>query len=325
MIPELIEQGIPPQSIAGQLARELRAAPQIRDLLLRELFTEEFLALPQRVERIEASVNELRYELLGRIDEAESRLNARIDEVEGRLNTRIDEAEGRLNTRIDEVEGRLNDRIDGVESRLNNRIDEAEGRLNARIDDRIDEAKNELGNRIDEAKNELGNRMSSMEGGIRTLQGQVGNLRGKSYEDQCKQRINLVLGDYLDDISLVDYNRIDVPMARARRSGRITRQEYAQVKVIDIIAQGTPVQGISADGQSEALAVVEVSISLNEQDVRNAARRAALIRSVLDEDVGAFCVSHYLWSDALADFAAGLGVTLLHHELPGFDIPEGAG
>ena len=309
MIPELIEQGIPPQSIAGQLASELRAAPQIRDLLLRELFTEEFLALPQRVERIEASVNELRYELLGRIDEAESRLNTRIDEVEGRLNTRIDEAEGRLNTRIDEVEGRLNDRIDGVESRLS---------------DRIDDVKNELGNRIDEAKNELGNRMSNMEGGIRTLQGQVGNLRGKSYEDQCRQRINLVLGDYLDDISLVDYNRIDVPMARARRSGRITRQEYAQVKVIDIIAQGTPVQGTSADGQSEALAVVEVSISLNEQDVRNAARRAALIRSVLDEDVGAFCVSHYLWSDALADFAAGLGVTLIHHELPGFDLPEGA-
>ena len=134
MIPELIEQGIPPQSIAGQLASELRAAPQIRDLLLRELFTEEFLALPQRVERIEASVNELRYELLGRIDEAESRLNARIDEVEGRLNSRID-------TRIDEAE-----------SRLNARIDEAEGRLNDRIDTRIDEAKNELGNRIDEAE-----------------------------------------------------------------------------------------------------------------------------------------------------------------------------
>ena len=296
MIPELIEQGIPPQSIAGQLASELRAAPQIRELLLRELFTEEFLALPQRVERLEASVNELRYELLGRIDEAESRLNGRID-------ARVDEAESRLNNRIDEAEGRLN-----------NRIDEAEGRLN----NRIDETKNEINARIDETKIELGNRMNSMESSIKTLQGQVGNLRGQSYEDECRRRIRLVILDYLRGASLADLSRIDEHLEQARHNGRITRQEFDQVRVIDIIAQGTP-----ADGQSEILAVVEASVSLNEQDVRNAARRAALIRNLLGEDTAAFCVSHYRWSDTLAGVAAALGVTLIHYELPGFDIPEG--
>ena len=296
MIPELIEQGIPPQSIAGQLASELRAAPQIRELLLRELFTEEFLALPQRVERLEASVNELRYELLGRIDEAESRLNGRID-------ARVDEAESRLNNRIDEAEGRLN-----------NRIDEAEGRLN----NRIDETKNEINARIDETKIELGNRMNSMESSIKTLQGQVGNLRGQSYEDECRRRIRLVILDHLRGASLADLSRIDEHLEQARHNGRITRQEFDQVRVIDIIAQGTP-----ADGQSEILAVVEASVSLNEQDVRNAARRAALIRNLLGEDTAAFCVSHYRWSDSLAGVAAALGVTLIHYELPGFDIPEG--
>ena len=318
MIPELIEQGIPPQSIAGQLASELRAAPQIRELLLRELFTEEFLALPQRVERLEASVNELRYELLGRIDEAESRLNdridARVDEAESRLNNRIDEAESRLNNRIDEVEGRLNNRIDEAECRLNNRIDEAECRLN----NRIDETKNEINARIDETKNELGNRMNSMESSIKTLQGQVGNLRGQSYEDECRRRIRLVIVDHLRGASLADLSRIDEHLEQARHNGRITRQEFDQVRVIDIIAQGTP-----ADGQSEILAVVEASVSLNEQDVRNAARRASLIRNLLGEDTAAFCVSHYRWSDALGEFAAALGVTLIHYELPGFDIPEG--
>lgn len=296
MIPELIEQGIPPQSIAGQLASELRAAPQIRELLLRELFTEEFLALPQRVERLEASVNELRYELLGRIDEAESRLNGRID-------ARVDEAESRLNNRIDEAEGRLN-----------NRIDEAEGRLN----NRIDETKNEINARIDETKIELGNRMNSMESSIKTLQGQVDNLRGQSYEDECRRRIRLVILDHLRGASLADLSRIDEHLEQARHNGRITRQEFDQVRVIDIIAQGTP-----ADGQSEILAVVEASVSLNEQDVRNAARRAALIRNLLGEDTAAFCVSHYRWSDSLAGVAAALGVTLIHYELPGFDIPEG--
>ena len=157
-----------------------------------------------------------------------------------------------------------------------------------------------------------------MESSIKTLQGQVGNLRGQSYEDECRRRIRLVIVDHLRGAFLADLSRIDEHLEQARHNGRITRQEFDQVRVIDIIAQGTP-----ADGQSEILAVVEASVSLNEQDVRNAARRAALIRNLLGEDTAAFCVSHYRWSDALGEFAAALGVTLIHYELPGFDIPEG--
>ena len=60
MIAELTEQGLPPESIASRLVVELRSSPQIRELILRELLTEEFLGLPRRIGRLETAVTEFR-------------------------------------------------------------------------------------------------------------------------------------------------------------------------------------------------------------------------------------------------------------------------
>ena len=72
--------------------------------------------------------------------------------------------------------------------------------------------------------------------------------------------------DHFADATLVDFDAILVP---ARRSGQLTRQQFDDVRVADIIAEGTP--GALDD---VILVVIESSISLNQQDVRNALRRA---------------------------------------------------
>ena len=122
---------------------------------------------------------------------------------------------------------------------------------------------------------------------------------GESYARKCARRIKLVMVDHFADTTLVDFDAILVP---ARRSGQLTRQQFDDVRVADIIAGGTP--GAVDD---VSLAVIESSISFNRQDARNALRRANMIQELAGRTTAAFCVAHCRWSDDLADIAASLG------------------
>ena len=88
----------------------------------------------------------------------------------------------------------------------------------------------------------------------------------ESYARKCARRIGLVMVDHFADATLVDFDAILVP---ARRSGQLTRQQLDNIRVADIIAPGTP-----DDSDVPVLAVIESPLSLNQQDVRNALRRA---------------------------------------------------
>ena len=139
-------------------------------------------------------------------------------------------------------------------------------------------------------------------------------LLSESYRAKCESRIQLVLVDHFADAALVDFDSI---LVRARQSGRLTRQQFDDVRVVDIVAQGT--SDFAAPGDAPILAVIATSLSLNQQDVRNARRRAGMIQELTGQTTAAFCVACHRWSDDVADVAAGLGVTLIDHALPGFD------
>ena len=158
-----------------------------------------------------------------------------------------------------------------------------------------------------------GMQAGGIQASVNTLQGQVGNLRGESYERECARRIKMVMVEHLSNVIQADRSRIDELLVTARQNGRLTRAQFDQGSVIDIIAQGVPI-----GGGPELLAVVEVSISINEQDVRNAQQRAALLQELTGRTARPFCVAHYPWSAALASRADELGVTLIHYELPHF-------
>lgn len=136
---------------------------------------------------------------------------------------------------------------------------------------------------------------------------------GESYARKCARRIRLVMVDHCADATLVDF---DAVLAQALRSGQLTRQQFDVVRFAEIVAQGTP-----NNGDDAILAVIEPSVSINQHDVQNVHRHAGIIQELTGRTTAAFCVAHYRWSDGLADIAAGLGVTLIHYELPGFDIP----
>ncbi len=237
MSAELTEQGLSPESIARQLASEIRADPRVRELVLRELLTEDFLRLP----------------------EAFHRLVERIDRLADQVNLLAEE------------------------------------------------------NR--EFRESTNWRMDALAQGQQRLAGQMGNLRGHSYEEKCSEEIELVMVDLFADIALADRSDINNLLLQARRDGRLTRQQFDQGRVIDIVGRGAPI-----GEQSEVQAVVEVSVTINEQDIHNARRQAILLQNLTGVNTRAFCVANARWSDELGDEADQLGVTLIQYEMPGFDF-----
>ena len=144
---------------------------------------------------------------------------------------------------------------------------------------------------------------------------QVGSMVDELYEQKCSEEIELVMVDQFADIALIDRSNINNLLLQARRDGRLTRQQFDQGRVIDIIGRGTLI-----GEQSEVQAVVEVSVTINEQDIHNARRRAILLQNLTGVSTRAFCVANARWSDELDDEAEQLGVTLIRYEMPGFDF-----
>lgn len=152
--------------------------------------------------------------------------------------------------------------------------------------------------------------LAALKSMVRQLESELREL----YSRKCAGRIILVLVDHFVAATLAD---LDDVLIQARRNGQLTRQQFNDVGFADIIAQGTPLDGDAGD--APILAVIETALSLSQQDVRNAHRRAGMIQRLTGRTTAAFCVACHRWSDDVADLAAKLGVALIHHNLPGFD------
>ena len=145
----------------------------------------------------------------------------------------------------------------------------------------------------------------------RTLAGHVGRLRGHSYEDRCQQEIGVILDGWLDDPVPARREEIRARLRQARQNNAITRDEYLDGLRPDIIAH----EGDDLS-QTRRLAVVEASITFNQSDLENAARRAAVIAKVTSINTAAFVATHSEWPDAVNAVAQQLGVTIIRHDSP---------
>ena len=103
-------------------------------------------------------------------------------------------------------------------------------------------------------------------------------------------------------------------LLQARENGSISREDYIDGLRPDIIAKEN-----RDTGHAGPLAVVEISITFNQGDLENAARRAAIISGVMGNSVTAFVATHGGWPDEVNDVAESLGVTVIRHEDPDYD------
>ncbi len=134
---------------------------------------------------------------------------------------------------------------------------------------------------------ELTEQALSPESIARQLVRQVDDMLNELCERKCSEQIELVLVDHFADIALADRSDINNLLVQARRDGRLTCQQFDQGRVVDIIASGVPI-----GDQSEIHVVVEVSVTINEQDVHNARRRAVLLQNLTGVNTKTFCVAN---------------------------------
>ena len=159
----------------------------------------------------------------------------------------------------------------------------------------------------------LGQRMDENTRAIRRLEGRVGRLTGQAYEDKCRYNIGVILDGWLDGPVVADRARINAKLLDARRNGAISREEYQHGLNPDIIACG-----VEDTDQSGFLAIVEASVTFNQDDLETAARRAAVIAKVTGTSTAAFMATHFDWPDEVNAVARQLGVTIIRFEDPEF-------
>ena len=274
------ETDLPPDHLLRQLLDAITAHPEVREPLLRDLLTEDFLTLPKRVDKLQGEFEEFREETRAGFRAVNERIDATNAEVRS-LGNRLDE-----NTRrLDETNARLDENT--------RRLDET----NARLDENT-------------------RRLNENTRAIRRLEGHVGRLIGRTYEDMCRYEIGAILDDWQVGGVLADRQLINSRLLQARETGTISRDDYLNGLRTDIIARA------NADIEhSGPLAVVEVSVTFTLSDLENAARRAAIISGVTGNSVSAFVVTHEEWPDNVNAAAEALGVTIIRHEDPYHDGP----
>ena len=148
-------------------------------------------------------------------------------------------------------------------------------------------------------------------GAIRRLEGHVGRLVGASYEDLCRAEIAGILDDRFDKPVIANRDWINERLLAEGHGRRITREEYLDGLRPDIIACGA-----DDNGETGLHAVIEASVTFNQADLRNAARRAGLISRVMGFETAAFVVTNSDWPPDVDELAQQLGVTIIHHTSP---------
>ena len=327
MTSSISELDLPPEHPLRQIMDTLAAHPELREPLLRVLLTEDFLALPGRMNEVQEQLGELREnfeEFREETREQFRQVNERLDENTRGLaeaNRRLDENTRGLdeNTRgLAEANRKLDENTRGL-AETNRRLDENTRRLDentrglAEANRRLDENTR----RLDENTRGLAETNRKLDENtriVRTLRGHVGRLLGQSYEDLCRREISVILDGLLDRPALADREQIDRLLLQARRNNEISRNEYQDGLRVDIIARDG-----DDESQTARFAVVEVSITFNQGDLETAARRAEIIGRVTGARTDAFVATHHAWPDEANEAARRLGVVLIRNEAPEYE------
>ena len=171
------------------------------------------------------------------------------------------------------------------------------------VNERIDETNRSLGERIDESRQDV----------IRRMNGFEGRFRGETYERKCAEKIDSILVDHFRYAVEYDRTALTDRLVQARHDRLLTSEEYQDARNVDIVAYEKPAPGVA-----DHLAVVEVSITFNRDDLETAARRAAIIGRVFGLRTDAFVATNGPWPEEVNEVARQLQVTVVRYFLPEF-------
>ena len=228
-------QALNPESLVERMIAELNENPEARRLLLRALLTDEFLALPDKVDTL-------------------------TDKVDGLMH---------LPAKVERLEEDVSDLKAGQAA-----LQAGQARTQGQIAE------------LQAGQDEMREDIDLLKSGQSRMEGQIGNLRGKFYEDRMRRHIKQTAYRSFDmRVATVLLGHETSPpeelsdkVDAAARRGLITAEQGNRLTSADIVISGT-----RKSDQSPVHAVVEASITIGESDIIRAAERAATLAAVMGE------------------------------------------
>jgi chromosome segregation ATPase len=271
------------------------------------------LALAQ----LNADVTELKISV-ARLTEGQDRLTERQDRLtEGQ--DRLIERQDRLTVeqnRLAEGQDRLIERQDRLTAEQN-RLAEGQDRLIERQDrltveqnrlaegqDRLIERQDRLTveqNRLAEGQDRLIERQDRLTEGQNRISGQLNNLMGSDYERRAarvvlrrlKRHFNIDPSEILRSSAVPGNPDVSNLLSRVVDAGIVSEDEAEDLELADIIVRGQDPGGATVH------VVAEVSITIHEEDIKRASRRAGVLESATGGTTHAVVVGESASPDSL--------------------------
>ncbi len=151
-----------------------------------------------------------------------------------------------------------------------------------------------------------------LEEGQARLEGRIGDVAGTAYERRIVKRSRSIVGRYLGikrakilrSINVTDHEALDGLMETATETGSVTDEQGYELDLADIIVAGSGTPG------GTNYAVIEVSETIDDNDVDRAHERAAILAKAVSQPVTAAVIGKSV-SDANRQRAARSSVTLI--------------
>ena len=151
-----------------------------------------------------------------------------------------------------------------------------------------------------------------LEEGQARLEGRIGDVAGTAYERRIVRHSRRIVGRYLGikrakilrSINVMEHETLDGLMETATEAGSVTDEQGYELDLADIIIAGS-----GAPGEA-GYAVIEVSETIDDNDVDRAHDRAAILATAVSEPVTAAVIGKSV-SDANRQRAARSSVTVI--------------
>jgi len=293
----------PIRSLAD-LERLLIESPEWRARLRSLLLTQELVELPQRFERfIQEEHNPLKEAVVALTRQVQrlAEENVLLSQEVRQLTQRVEELTQRVNDltqRVNDLTQRVNDltqRVNDLTQRVNDltqRVNDLTQRVNdltQRVND-LTQRVNDLTQRVNDLTqrvNDLTVRMERVEAQIAALTRQVkrntddiAEMKGKLEESVALRKAAAYFAHLLRRHRAMPPHELIDAIDTAWEEGRLTAEERRDLLLTDMVVLGKRID----TGHSFAYAV-EVSYRVEEEDVKRAHRRAALLYQALQPQV----------------------------------------
>jgi hypothetical protein len=239
-----------------QLLDFLRQDPALRRRVLEALLSEDFLLLPGKVDRLEETLQRFMEATERRFQDLDRRLEQFIEATESRfqdLDRRLEQFIEATERRFQDLDRRLEQFIEATERRFQD--------LDRRLEQFIEATERRF--------QEVDRRFDILEKRLELLERRVERLEGWVLEDRYDRQAYAYFGRRLRRIRVVSKAELEDLVG-----DRVEPGDLEELFLADVVIRGRPKE----TPERELYLVLEVSSTIDVEDVEGAARRAEVVR-----------------------------------------------